>query len=511
MAVQDDLFELIKSLNKSEKGYFKKFNSFHVKGEENSYMKVFNEIDKMEEYEEDKLKKKFSGTNLGKNYAVVKNYLYKQILRSLEAYHANELSEIRSLLNRAEILLNKNLRKQSLKQVRRAKDLAIKKERYAMAIEAAMFEQIFSSRGKTFEERNGAVYTAKKEVDELVALLNNITEMDFTRSKIVTLSGKLTTTREPEDFKMLEDLINLPILSSSDNALSNLARAKYYSIYATYCYHKREYEKSLEATNMVIEVMQGAPDVFKEDILYNSVVYYNYCFVCLYMGKIADAKRALALMRSMEAKFQFQRDQIFQLGWNIEFNIYLGSCDFDEGLLAIDRFVTQRKQQEAKMTGIFDLITRYQVASIYFVNKQYGDALTWVNSIINSNLFKAREDFACWTRMLDLVVHFELHNYDLLEYKIKSAKNFIEKKGKIYQVEELFFSYMNKLIHQNNAEEQKKTLVKFKADLEEALTDPNEERATENFDFLAWIDSKLLNKPLATVLCNRKSKKEPVA
>lgn len=511
MAVQDDLFELIKSLNKSEKGYFKKFNSFHVKGEENSYMKVFNEIDKMSEYDEEKLKKKFTGTNLAKNYAVVKNYLYKQILRSLEAYHANDLSEIRSLLNRAEILLNKNLRKQSLKQARRAKDLAIKKERFTMAIEAAIFEQIFSSRGKTFEERNASVTAAKKEVDDLVALLNNITEMDFKRSKIVTLSGKLTTTRDPEDFKMLEKLISMPILSSPDNALSQVAKAKYHSIYATYYYHKREYQKSFEATKKVIEVMQGSPDVFKEDLLYNSVIYYNYCFICLYMGNIAEARRSLNIMREMEAKFQFQRDQIFQLGWNIEFNIYIGSCDFDEALKAIDRFVAQRKQQDAKMTGVFDLITRYQVASIYFVNKQYSDALTWVNSIINSNLFKAREDFACWTRMLDLVVHFELHNYDLLEYKIKSAKNFIEKKGKIYQVEELFFSYMNKLIHQKSAEDQRKTLVKFKADLEEALTDPNEERATENFDFLAWIDSKLLNKPLSTVLCSRKNTKEPVA
>jgi hypothetical protein len=506
MGAQDDLFELIKSLNKSEKGYFKKYNSFHVKGEENSYMKVFNEIDKMAEYEEDKLKKKFAGTNLGKNFAVIKNYLYKQILRSLEAYHTNELSEIRSLLNRADILLNKNLRKQSLKQVRKAKELSLKKERFSMAIEAAMFEQIFSSRGKTYEEKRDNVYTAKQEVDRLIAILNNVVEMDFKRAKIVALSAKLTTTRDPEDFKMLEELIKKPILSSESNALSNLARAKYHSVYATYYYHKKEYQKSLEATKQVIDIMQEHPEVFKEDVLYNSVVYYNYCFVCLYMDNFIEARRVLNIMRDIDARFQFQRDQLFQLGWNIEFNIYLNSCDFDEALKATERFVSLKKQQDIKMSGIFDLITRYQVASIYFVNKEYGEALTWVNSIINSHLLKAREDFACWTRMLDLVVHFELHNYDLLEYKIKSAKNFIEKKGKIYQVEELFFSYMNKLIHQENSEEQKKIFARFKTDLEQALTDPNEERATENFDFLAWIESKLLNKPLATVLCHKKQK-----
>ena len=40
--VSNHLFELIKSLNKSEKRYFKLFSSRHTIGEENGYLKLFD-------------------------------------------------------------------------------------------------------------------------------------------------------------------------------------------------------------------------------------------------------------------------------------------------------------------------------------------------------------------------------------------------------------------------------------------------------------------------------------
>ena len=52
METKDHLFELIKALSKSEKGYFKKVNAFHVKGDQNNYMLVFDTIDKMQVYSE---------------------------------------------------------------------------------------------------------------------------------------------------------------------------------------------------------------------------------------------------------------------------------------------------------------------------------------------------------------------------------------------------------------------------------------------------------------------------
>ena len=46
------LFDLVKSLNRREKAYFKKFASRHVIGEQNKYVDLFDVLGSMDEYDE---------------------------------------------------------------------------------------------------------------------------------------------------------------------------------------------------------------------------------------------------------------------------------------------------------------------------------------------------------------------------------------------------------------------------------------------------------------------------
>ena len=55
--VSEELFQLIKSLSKQEKRYFKLYASRHVIGEKNKYVQLFDAIDKQAAYNEEKIKK----------------------------------------------------------------------------------------------------------------------------------------------------------------------------------------------------------------------------------------------------------------------------------------------------------------------------------------------------------------------------------------------------------------------------------------------------------------------
>ena len=102
-----DLFELVKSLTKSEKRYFKLFSSRHVLGEGNSYVRLFDALDKQKEYDEDRLKRKFQSSRLD----LLKNHLHKNILQSLSDFHANSSAnaQIQNLIFQAEILYKKGM------------------------------------------------------------------------------------------------------------------------------------------------------------------------------------------------------------------------------------------------------------------------------------------------------------------------------------------------------------------------------------------------------------------
>jgi hypothetical protein len=89
--VSDDLYRLIKSLNKSEKGYFKKFAAKNEVGSKQNYIVLFDAIDRMEEYDEERLRVSLKKESFIKQLPVYKVYLFNLILKSLSLYGAFEI------------------------------------------------------------------------------------------------------------------------------------------------------------------------------------------------------------------------------------------------------------------------------------------------------------------------------------------------------------------------------------------------------------------------------------
>src|SRR4051812_35445183 len=114
--ISSDLFDLIRSLKKSEKRYFKLFSERHVIGGSNKYVTLFDAFEKeaknreQEEYNEKNLFQK--NPKLSPHlFSDQKTNLYELLLKSLNVYHSNERVEykLRSLLNNEDILISKSL------------------------------------------------------------------------------------------------------------------------------------------------------------------------------------------------------------------------------------------------------------------------------------------------------------------------------------------------------------------------------------------------------------------
>ena len=124
---KDHLFTLIKSLSKSEKRQFKlcMLVDWGVNEDSKFLLFLFNVIDKMTSYNElDILQKKFVTKQQLSN---LKAHLYKQILISLRLNpsHQSIRIQIREQLDFATILYSKDLYKQSLKILDKAKQSSI--------------------------------------------------------------------------------------------------------------------------------------------------------------------------------------------------------------------------------------------------------------------------------------------------------------------------------------------------------------------------------------------------
>ena len=85
-----ELFDLVKSLSKSEKRFFKLSSSLQT-GEKN-YLQIFDAIEKQSSYDEAALKKQFAKETFVKHFPSEKNHLLPRII--LESYSSNVLDSI---------------------------------------------------------------------------------------------------------------------------------------------------------------------------------------------------------------------------------------------------------------------------------------------------------------------------------------------------------------------------------------------------------------------------------
>ncbi|MBK7253109.1 MAG: hypothetical protein IPI04_04105 [Ignavibacteria bacterium] len=87
MKSSDEIFQLIKSMSDKEKRFFRKKYILFISDDDNNYLKLFDEISKQtdtnEDYDEKKVKEGSYSGKFIKNLSFHKNYLYNTLLNSL--------------------------------------------------------------------------------------------------------------------------------------------------------------------------------------------------------------------------------------------------------------------------------------------------------------------------------------------------------------------------------------------------------------------------------------------
>ena len=123
MSKKDYLFELIQSLDKSEKRYFKLYFSGDKK--EQKYMHLYNAIEKATVYDERKIKSSIKDEYVSKHFAETKYYLYQLILRVLKNYRTENSVDnlLIDKIQNIEVLIQKALWNQAINELEKAKKI----------------------------------------------------------------------------------------------------------------------------------------------------------------------------------------------------------------------------------------------------------------------------------------------------------------------------------------------------------------------------------------------------
>lgn len=501
-----DLFNLIKSLTVSEKGYFVKFAKRHIIGDENNYLRLFEAINDQEVFDEDELKAKFKGEKFIRQFTTAKNYLLNMILKSLENYHSDEStsSKIVSLMNQYKILFEKTLFSQAETLLKRAKKSAIETENYPKLIDILRYERSLDYKKIGEPDFEKYALSTLQEEKEVLLKLQNLSEYNnlyLRLSSLFKIIGRPRTDKEMEKFQII---FSDPLMKMESNALSIKAKNFYYIISYLYYYCADNNEKAFEYGEKRLKLIEDHSEKIssmQEEYIYALSDAIAFAFntgkikLCL---KYLKKKREIALKYENKYSVPNNLDMCVS-SFSFELYIYSMAGYFKEALETAEEVIKWLDKYHGKINKSEELKVIYAIAYVYFGAGDYNKALFWINKVLNDNS-NFRQDYKVFAKIMNLIIHYELGNIDLLEYNIKSVLRYLNNKDKLYKYEHALIKFIKRIPYLNEDNDLNFELHQLKNAIEEISNDEFEKKAIDYFDIVSWLESKLTRKKFADIV-----------
>jgi len=179
-------------------------------------------------------------------------------------------------------------------------------------------------------------------------------------------------------------------------------------------------------------------------------------------------------------------------------NQHLMLGTFKEGLLLVPEVEKKLLEYELYIDRHRILVFNYKIATLYFGSGDYEKCIDYLQRIINDHV-DLRNDLQCYARLLHLIAHYELGNFEIIEHLTKSVYRFMARMENLTVVEEEIFRFLRRSFHLSR-NKLKPELEKFLQKNKQFEQSRFETRAFAYLDIISWVESKVFEKPMNEIL-----------
>ncbi len=491
MKVSEDLFLLIKSLNKSEKRHFSLFSG--LQEGDKFYMTVFNLIDRQKIYNEKKIIAHFKSASHVKQFPVIKSYLYYAILKSLNYYSRGEATgkEIRELLSYAELLFKRGLYAQCKKILFKAKQIALSLNKHALLLDILNWE----TKLMLIENKE---HLLEEHTKEITSTLNDIANINSYRThafRLHTLFNQVGKPRNKEDVKQYKTIYESSFFKNEEEATTVQSKWLLYNLKTNYARAMDDKFSGYTYSKKAVAHIEKYPALIFEDPDMYIASMQNFIVVLLDLRKSDECLEAIRRLReySKEKKLAKNRSaliRIFTLSYIAELDLLFKRGEFDEGLVNIKEVETGIEKFRGGLSKYNEIILCCCISRLYFGAGKFKKALLWLNRATQIPS-ESRQDVISFMKIFNLIIHFELGNTDVLPYIIKSTYRYFYKAERLFQFEKVIIDFLRKLKSTDTRKQLKILLTELKEEFILLSNNPLEKNAFEYFEYISWLESKI--------------------
>ncbi len=437
---KDALFSLVKSLSKAEKRSFRLYvNRLQNKSK---FIQLFDVLDKLDEYDEPAILRRLPEVKK-RHLPNLKRHLYRQLLTSLRLIHITKSIdiEIREQIDFARILYGKGMYMQALRTLEQVKRKSIEHHQDILHLEILEFQKMIEARhitrSRRIQNKMEELLEESRQRSYIAHSSNLFSNFNIQMQGWYIQYGHIKSEEEREALEAyFEDNLPRQYLSGP---MTFFEKANLYQAYLWYRYILLDLKGALKYARRWSELFAQNEHMADQDpVLYMRAQYY--VLVLLFLQR--DANGYAGQLAEFERYYQHIRPQLNENGELVAI-VYLNlsylnqsfiTGDYEAGLELIPGIKAELERLGANTDVHRILLFYFKFAYLHFCCGHYEEALDYLNEIIHLKAGHLREDLLQNARLLHLLCHFELENYNLLDYLIPSVRRLFDRAQDLSQL-----------------------------------------------------------------------------
>ncbi|HUR12847.1 MAG TPA: hypothetical protein VM012_15830 [Flavitalea sp.] len=501
--IPDTLFQLIHSLEKSEKRHFKLYIKRSSAKDDLKIVQLFDALDKMQEYDEKQLLKKLPGIEKPQ-LSNLKTHLYRQVLASLRLLKRSENLDLdlNEQLDYARILYYKGLYLQSLKILDKVKETAMHFHQDTILIQVISLEKKIETLHITRSMQDKADLLAI-EANEVHERRKIITQLSNLALQLYSWYIKNGHARNEKDESGVRTFFYAQLPEGAALQRGFYERMYLYQSYCWYAFIRQDFLMYYRNSQKWVNLFREQPGMISVETGHYIKGMHNL------LNAHFDLRNHEKLRTTLEEFEHFSktpivqhhdnfRVQMFVYTYGAKVNQHLMSGTFREGL-SIVPFIEEKLEEFSLFLDQHRiLVFNYKIATLYFGSGDYGTCIDYLQRIINNSV-DLRTDLQCYSRLLHLMAHYELGNFELMDSLTRSVFRFMAKMENLTVVEEEMFKFLKNSFRQPRGRI-RSALEQFLNNIKHLEKNRFETRAFAYLDIISWVESKVYQKPMGEII-----------
>lgn len=499
----DALFQLVCSLEKSEKRHFKLYIKRSSAKEDLRIIQLFDALDKMDEYDEKILLKKLAPITKSQ-LSNLKTHLYKQVLASLRLLKTTDNIDLQlsEHLDHARVLYNKGLKQQALKILEKAKELAKANHKYNYLAQVISLEKKIETLHitRSDQEKTEALAAEALDISNHINSVVRLSNLALLLYRWYIKNGHARNENDEIDIrKFFKE--NLP--PNAHEVTDFYEKLYLYQSYCWYAFIRQDFLMYYRNSRKWIQLYRDQPLMIMVETGHYIKGVHNLLNAHFDLRNFAAFDKTLIKFQEFAREYEDRLHDNFKIHTFIyinsaRINQHLMKGTFEEGLKIIPEIEDKMNEFSLYTDSHRLLVFNYKIASLNFGAGNYDIAIDYLQKIMQGQ-GDLRIDLQSYARLMHLMAHYELHNYDIIESLIKSVYRFMAKMKNLTVVEEEMFRFLRHSFTVS-PRKLKPELEKFLHNIKHLEKNRFETRAFAYLDIISWVESKVYEKPMSAII-----------